>query len=128
MERRVLLAGLGTLASTLVAGCTAFRSSTSSPSHRIRILNQRQTSHDILVELKIDGEEREYGPETVEAGNDWSVATIESLGSLTVRATVDEELVWEDTHDVPTTETGASRVIVQLSSGGDVDGFVEVDD
>ena len=129
MERRSLLAGLGTGTITHVAGCTDFLSSTASPNHLVSISNQRETSHDVFVEIQIDGEEDEYGPETVVSGSDWDVETIDSTGTLTVRVYVDEELVWDDTHEIPTPgENRNSYAIVRLETDGEVNAFVEVED
>ena len=129
MERRLLLAGLGMGTITLVAGCADSPSSTASPNHLVSISNRRETSHDVFVELQIDGEEHEYGPEKVVSGSDWDVETIDSTGTLTVQVYVDEELVWDDTHDIPTPgENRNSYVIVWLESDGEVNAFVEVED
>jgi len=129
MKRRLLLAGLGTGTITLVAGCTGFPSSTASPNHLVSISNQREMSHDIFVELEIDGEEHEYGPETVVSGSGWDVETIDSTGTLTIQVSVDDELVWDDTHEIPTPgENRNSYATVRLESDGEVNAFVDVED
>ncbi|MFP8952251.1 hypothetical protein ACLI4Z_04640 [Natrialbaceae archaeon A-arb3/5] len=129
MQRRPLLAGLGTGMGTLVAGCSAIPSATASPTHLVQVANSRETSHDVLVELERDGEEREHGPKTVTPSTTWDVEQIESTGTVTVRVYVDDALVWDDTHEIPTPgENRSSYAVVRLEPDGEVRAFVEAED
>lgn len=126
---------LGLLGAGLSAGCVTGGSddgannSPDSPNHVVRIGNARETSHEAFVELEWNGESSEYGPETVEPDESWEVTRIETEGTLTVRFSVDDELVWTDTHEVPTpTEGDQSRVVVDLLPDGDVFTAVEWDE
>ncbi len=126
MNRRAVLAGTGVWAATLGAGCSELMSSTN---HHVRIWNDRETSHDVSVELEFDGEKSTYGPKTVESGSSWRVKRFETRGILTVRCYADGELVWDDMHDIPTPDGDrSSYALVFLRPDGEVEGRVEQDD
>ena len=72
----------------------------------VQVGNRRERTHDVRVDLEVDGESDEFGPRTLEAGENWEVKRIERQGSLTVWVDVDGELVWEDSHEVPTPGAG----------------------
>ncbi|WP_276256332.1 hypothetical protein [Halomontanus rarus] len=125
MNRRAVLAGAGVWAAGLVAGCSELISSSD---HLIIILNERESNHEVSVELDLDGEESTYGPKTVESGDDWRVKRFETQGTLTVRCHVDGELVWDDMHDIPPDGDRRSSALVVLEPGDEVQGWVEQDD
>lgn len=102
MYRRKYLGGLGAGTTALVAGCSGVLSDSNTPDHLVTIANSRETPNDVFVEMDFDGEETEYGPRTIETGDIWDVRHIESTGELTVRFYVDDELIWDDTHEIPT--------------------------
>lgn len=121
MKRRTLLAGTGTGASTLVAGCSRFNGvstltdGSNSPNHLVQITNYRDTAQKAFVECGLENEISEYGPESVELDETWQVTRVENQGTFTVRFYVNDELVWEDTHEVPTpNERRSSSAHVEL--------------
>ncbi|MHC3436567.1 hypothetical protein ACYJ1Y_00370 [Natrialbaceae archaeon A-gly3] len=109
MNRRTILGTVGSGTALLLAGCSGFANpfvESDGPTHLVQVGNGRDTAHDVRVDLTFDGESDEYGPRTVEPGENWEVRRIEHQVTLTVRVHVDDELVWEDTHEVPTPGAG----------------------
>lgn len=102
MNRRKCLAGLGAGASVLVVGCSGLLSDSDTPDHFVQIANGRETDQEVVVETEFEGEETEYGPQTIEPSDKWEVSRFRSHGELTVRVYVNAELVWDDTHEIPT--------------------------
>ena len=93
----------------MFAGCSGFGgpfAESDEPTHLVQVGNGRERAHDVRVDVEFEGERDEYGPRTVEAGENWEVRRIERRGTLTVWVHVDGELVWEDTHEVPTPGAG----------------------
>ena len=111
MYRRTLLAGAGIGGTALLAGCSdPIRGSTD---HLVQIVNLRETAHDVFVETDFEGETSEYGPKTIEPNGNWKVRRVESRGELTVRVHVDDTLIWDDTHEIPT-PSGDRRSFAQV--------------
>jgi len=113
MNRRTFLTGTGTGSIALVAGCTGILSDSDTPDHLVQIANRRETDHEVFVEVEFQGDETEYGPQTIESGENWEVKRFDSEGELTVRFYVDDELVWDDTHEIPT-PSGGRRSFAQV--------------
>jgi len=113
MNRRIFLAGSGTGTIALVAGCTGLLSNSDTPDHLVQIANGRETDHEVLVEVEFEGEETEYGPQTIKPSENWEVSHLDSEGELTVRFYVDDKLIWDDTHEIPTLD-GNRRSFAQV--------------
>ncbi|OVE82849.1 hypothetical protein B2G88_18875 [Natronolimnobius baerhuensis] len=63
--------------------------------------------------MEFGGEETEYGPQTIGPSENWEVRRFDSEGELTIRVYVDEELIWDDTHEIPT-PSGDRRSFAQV--------------
>ena len=109
MNRRTALGAVGSSTALLCAGCSGFANpfaESDGPTHLVQIGNGRERAHDVWVDLEFDGERDEHGPRTVEPSENWEVTRLERQVTLTVEVHVDDELVWADTHEVPTPGAG----------------------
>ncbi|ELY89488.1 hypothetical protein C483_13208 [Natrialba hulunbeirensis JCM 10989] len=119
MKRRSVLAAAGAGTTALLAGCSSLRAT---PDHRIHISSQRPTPQVVRIETSFDGTEREYGPHRFDRESDeWVPTRFETEGTLTVRAYVDDELVWDDTHEIPVLRGDReSAAVITLMRNGDL--------
>jgi len=122
MNRRSMLAAAGAVVTTFTAGCSGGVPGIVSPtpSHYISVGNRRETSQEVFVELTLNEIEHEYGPRTVAPETTWDVTRIESRGRLTVRVSVNGELVWDESHEVPTSRDGVSVAELVLEPDDDI--------
>lgn len=89
--------------------------------HVIIVANERDSSHDVTVETKHGGSSSTYGPRRIESGDQWEVTTFTSSGTVSATFDVDGSRVWETTHEIPTTDSDRSSIVLlELLPDGEV--------
>lgn len=107
MNRRQFAAFVGTSTVAGIGGGYFFRdwltslNNTTTVNHSIRVWNDRETPQEVTVRWSFDGEQHESGPQVVEPSTRWQITRFTSRSELSVEFHIEDEQVWEDTHEVP---------------------------
>lgn len=85
--------------------------------------------HEVSVETAFDGEVETHGPRSVGFQDHWEVAEFTEPGELSVTFSVDGEVAWKDTHELPRLSGDRQSItLFELQPDGEILTRVKVED